>query len=306
MPQPTFIDADTIRRLLTPSRARRTLHAALAGDFDPADDPARTATEVGTGQLLAMPSALGDWVGCKLATVAPGNPSHELPLIQASYVLFDRETLTPTAVLEGASLTEIRTPAMSAVAADLLAPATVGRAVIFGTGVQARAHALALHEVRAPEDIRIVGRSSDKVQALVDDLRAQGIPAAAGVAEDVAGAELIACCTASSEPLFDGSLVADGACVIAMGSHTPDARELDGPLMGRSLVAVESLHTAAAEAGDCIQAIAEGHLDADSIVTVRQLAHGEVQRATDRPNVFKGTGMSWQDVAAAAAVYEAL
>ena len=303
---PVFIDADTIRNHLTPTRARHALQDALAGDFDPANDPARGAADVTTGQLLTMPSALGNWVGCKLATVAPNNPDQGLPLIQASYVLFDTATLTPRAVLEGATLTEIRTPAMSALAADYLAPEHVSDCVVFGTGLQARAHVRAMDEVRHPDRFIIVGRDPQKTATFVEELRASGFPAAAGSAEDVAHAELIVCCTAASTPLFDGTLVADGACVIAMGSHTPDARELDGTLVGRSHVAVEALHTADKEAGDIIQAISEGHLDPANITTIRQWVHGEIHRATDRPNVFKGTGMSWQDVAAAAAVAEAV
>ncbi|WP_075726902.1 ornithine cyclodeaminase family protein [Corynebacterium aquilae] len=298
--------AEQVAETLTPKLCRETLEAALKSDFDPADDPARTGTNVGTGELLTMPSALGDWAGCKLATVAPNNPDKGLPLINALYCIFDRETLRPYAVLDGSVLTAVRTPAMSAVAVDYLSAKDAKRCVIFGTGLQAEHHAYAMAEVRDLEDIAIIGRSEDSSTKLAEKLAEKGLPARAGSREDIPEADIIVCCTSAKEPLFKGDLVRDGACVVAMGSHTPDARELPGCLIGRSLVAVEAKHTALAEAGDVIIPIDDGKCHKDDLVTMKQVVTGAVSRATDRPNVFKGTGMSWQDIAAAAAVVEKL
>lgn len=89
--------------------------------------------------------------------------------------------------------------------------------------------------------------------------------------------------------------------LLAVGSHTTDARELDDTLMHRSVVAVESVHTALAEAGDVVLA----GLGEEDLVTMKQLVNDPAAyRADDRPMVFKGTGMSWMDVTAAAAAYE--
>lgn len=84
--------------------------------------------------------------------------------------------------------------------------------------------------------------------------------------------------------------------LLAVGSHTTDARELDDTLMHRSVVAVESVHTALAEAGDVVLA----GLGEEDLVTMKQLVNDPAAyRADDRPMVFKGTGMSWMDVTAA-------
>lgn len=89
--------------------------------------------------------------------------------------------------------------------------------------------------------------------------------------------------------------------LLPIGSHTTDARELDDTLMHRSVVAVESVHTALAEAGDVVLA----GLGEEDLVTMKQLVNDPAAyRADDRPMVFKGTGMSWMDVTAAAAAYE--
>jgi ornithine cyclodeaminase len=96
--------------------------------------------------------------------------------------------------------------------------------------------------------------------------------------------------------------VADGACVVAIGSHEPDRRELDATLMGRSLVVVEDVGTALREAGDVVMALAEGTLGADDLHPLRDLVRGEVTRALDRPNVFKTVGMAWEDLVIAEGV----
>lgn len=102
--------------------------------------------------------------------------------------------------------------------------------------------------------------------------------------------------------MFDGSLVADGACVLAIGSHETDRRELDSALMGRSAVFVECTTSALAEAGDVTMGIADGTLNAEQLTPIREVLLGRAARAEDRPNVFKGNGMSWQDLVVAAGV----
>ncbi len=94
--------------------------------------------------------------------MAPGNPARGLERIQALYVLFDAATLTPSAVLDGAALTTLRTPAVSAVAIDCLAPQEVSHVVIIGSGPQAVGHAEAILAIRTPTSITVVGRQVER------------------------------------------------------------------------------------------------------------------------------------------------
>jgi ornithine cyclodeaminase/alanine dehydrogenase-like protein (mu-crystallin family) len=300
---PRYYSAEEVRQRVPPRRARALVEAALAGGFDPAADPPRVQAPAGSGHLLLMPSTLGGWSGVKVASVAPGNPAAGLPRIQATYVLMDAATLTPRAILEGASLTALRTPAVSAVAADHLAPPDAAELLVFGTGPQAVEHVVALADIRRFARVRVVGRSAARVADVVAQVGARGVTAEAGSADDVRSADVVACATAAAEPLFDGTLVRDGACVVAIGSHEPDRRELDAALMGRALVVVEDPGTALREAGDVVQAIEEGALDAAALVGLGALVRGAATRREDRPNVFKGTGMAWQDLAVAAGVH---
>lgn len=297
-----FVSAEEVGRRIDPDRARTLIEKALLEGFDPADDPARSHTDAGAGHLLLMPSTLGEWVGIKVASVAPDNPASGLPRIQAVYVLMDAKTLTPRALVDGVSLTSLRTPATSAVAADHLADPEASRLVVFGNGPQAVEHVVAMAGIRSLSDVRLVGRTPHKVAAAVAELAERGITAEAGSAADVAEADIVVCATSSAEPLLDGSLVRDGACVVAIGSHETDRRELDGALMGRAQVVVEEQRTALRECGDVVMAIDEGALTEVDLVGLAPLVRGEVTRRADRPNVFKGSGMSWQDLAVAVGV----
>lgn len=87
--------------------------------------------------------------------------------------------------------------------------------------------------------------------------------------------------------------------VAAIGSHEPNRRELPGELLERALVVVEERSTAFREAGDVVLAAQEGHIAEASpnLHELTALVRGEVSRSEARPNAFKGTGMSWQDLA---------
>lgn len=299
--QMRFVSAEELAEAVGRDAAREAIAEALLSEFVPAEDPPRSHVSAGNGHLLLMPSSLQEWVGIKIASVAPENPAQGLPRIQAQYLLMDAATLTPRLLVDGSPLTLLRTPAVTAVACDHLAREDASRAVIFGSGPQAIEHAIAVALIRELTDVALIGRNAERTHQAVEALQERGIPARVGsAAEDVPGADIIVCATSSAEPLFDGALVADGACVAAMGSHEPDRRELDGYVLQRSLVVVEEHSAAGREAGDVVLAQAEGLIELHQLHELQDLVRGDVQRREDRPNVFKGTGMAWQDLAVVA------
>lgn len=303
-PQPLWLDAEEVRRRVSPDRARRLLRAALEAGLDPAADPPRAAPTAGAGQLLIMPSATSHSVGVKVLSVAPTNPDQGLPRIQGWYVYMDAGTLTPQVLLDGTALTALRTPAISALAADVLAPKQVAELVLIGSGPQAIGHAEAMAAIRAIGHATIVARAADRARAAAGLVAALGLPCdvACGHAEVEAAvrrAGIIVTATSSASPVIDGDWVADGTCVVAIGSHEPHRRELDGALLGRSLVVVEDVATALREAGDVVMAIGEGALTEADLHPVRELVLGRVRRATDRPNIVKTVGMAWEDLVVA-------
>lgn len=304
-----FLDADTLMSLVPWHAAIGALEAALAAGAAAAGGPPRVAVAEEHGELLLMPAASPAGVGVKVTSVAPGNPARGLPRIQAVYVLFDAGTLTPRLLIDGAALTTLRTPAQSALAVRLLAREDAASLVVFGAGPQAWGHVRAIGTVRELRTVRIVGRDPDRQADLVGRLRAEGIDAVAGTAADVAGADIVVCATTARPPVFQGRLLAEQACVVAVGSHQPDARELDDAVFARaSRVVVEERSTALREAGDVLQAIASGALGADQLLELAALVQpAGLPAPAPQPgiSVFKGVGMGWQDLAVAEAALAA-
>ncbi|KUJ67419.1 ornithine cyclodeaminase [Streptomyces albus subsp. albus] len=298
------LDHDTVSRLLGHPDAADALAAALREGLDPERCPARSAVPVPAGELLLMPAAWGPYAGVKIAGVAPGNPAAGLPRITGGHLLLDGPTLQPLALLDGAALTALRTPAVSALAVRLLATPGARRLVLFGAGPQARGHLRALRSERPLDQVTVVTRTPEPAEALAGYARTLGWDARPGTPESIAGADLVVCCTTAREPLFDGGLVADHATVVAVGSHEPDARETDTALVRRSAVFVEGRTAALHEAGDLIVPQAEGAIGPDHVTgTLADLVTGRASVPADRPRLFKSVGMAWEDLVIAAEVY---
>jgi ornithine cyclodeaminase/alanine dehydrogenase-like protein (mu-crystallin family) len=302
------LDATAVRRRLPVATAVAALRQALLDGLDPAADPARAVVPVRGGQLLLMPAQWGRYAGVKVATVAPANPTLGLPRIQGSYLLLDGATLTPLALLDGVALTAIRTAAVSAVAADLLAEPDAADLVVFGTGPQALGHVSALRTVRDLRRVVVVGRDPARTAAFVRECAADcadsGVEVRTGTSADVASADLVACCTTAREPLFDGTLLRPTATVIAVGSHEPDAAEVDAVTVCGATVVVEARHTALREAGDVVRPVRAGLFDPSALSDIADLVLGKVDVAPGRPRLFKSVGMAWEDLVVAVTTYE--
>lgn len=309
------LDAAGTRSRLGYRSAVEALEAALLTGFDPATDVPRTAAPLGTAEALLMPSAVGDAVGVKVLTVAPGNPERGLPRIQGLHLVFDADSMAPVLILDGSVLTGVRTPAVSmvgvrrALAARVAARAAADGAdgaqpldvVVFGTGPQAIAHVEALREV-CPElpigRVTHVARRAPGDDAALNGGEFVSAADAASVALALGGAGFVICATTAREPLFDSAVLADDVVVVAVGSHEPGARELDSALMGRAEVVVEDVATALREAGDVVLAVREGALAPASLVPLAEVVTGRrvsAEAGAVRPLVVKTSGMSWED-----------
>ncbi len=298
-----LIDADELARLLPMSAVVDALERAFAqARF--AEAPHRTRLEVAAGELLLMPAAGPAGVGVKLVTLAPANRGRGLPFVQAAYVLFDPDTLSPEAVLDGTALTNLRTAAVSGLATRHLARAEASRLVIFGAGATARSHLDAMMAVRPIRSVSIVSRSRRPAEALADRARDAGLEATVGGPDAVAGADLVCTCTTSERPVFDGSLLAPGTHVNAIGAYRPDMRELDDQAVARGRVVVETREAAMAEAGDILIPLRAGRIGPDHIVAdLGEVVRGaaRVRRGPEDVTVFKSVGIALEDLAVARA-----
>ena len=197
------------------------------------------------GLYIAMPSYLQqipltdpDQTGAmavKVLTFYPGNPARlDRPAIVATVLLHDPHTGALLAIMDGASITGLRTAAGSAVATKYLARADASTVGILGSGVQAEAHLIAMREVRPIQTAWVYSRDRDRridfAERMAARLGIEVIPVASARAA-VEGADIVITATTAREPIVDGDWFAAGAHINCVGSGIPDRRELDDKIV---------------------------------------------------------------------------
>ena len=309
-----YYDAEAVAAALPFDRTMRAIEEALRQDIDPEADGPRLFADAPDGEFLLMPAQSARFCGLKALTMAPNNPARGLEKIQGVYVLYSSDTLAPVAIMEGSSLTAIRTPAVAISAVrQLAALAAPGdelpespRVLVFGVGTQGRSSILAMQAAFPAARFEVVGRRPERVQELRSDLATQGIEVAhrEDVDAAVSEADVIVTATTSSTPLFDGSLVQPNAIVAAIGTHGYDAREVDDVLVARADIVVEGRASAQRENGNLHTYFTEADWRERPPSSVRDLARGEVSRRAGHPALYTGVGMSWEDLVCATVVFE--
>jgi alanine dehydrogenase len=256
--------------------------------------PPRGFAHAPDGLLGAMPgyTPSAGVLAAKLVTVFPANTA--LPTHQAVVVVFDPATGEPAALLDGTSITAIRTGAGSALATRVLARENATTLAILGTGVQARSHINAVKRVRDFMEIRIAGRDRSKTEALAEDLGAEAAESWQAACD---GADVVCACTHPHEPVVRREWLEPGAHVNSVG-YNPPSREVDEATVAAALVVVESI-TAAQESVDL-----EG---AEDLTEVGEIIAGSKPGRTDLDQItlYKSVGVAVQDAVAAALVLKA-
>jgi ornithine cyclodeaminase len=234
----------------------------------------------------------------------PRNPERKRPTVQAVVVWFDAATGTPLALLDGPTVTAMRTGAASGVATRLLARPDADVLGVIGAGGQAEWQVRAVLAARPIRRLLVHARSPEAREAFAARMaEATGVEAvAAGSTEElVRAADVICCATTSSEPVFDASWLRPGTHVNGIGAFQLGMVELPPELFARaSLVAVDSRAAAMAEAGDVVAATERGLLTEAELVEIGSIGREWVaSRDPDAITAFKSVGLAIQDVAAA-------
>jgi ornithine cyclodeaminase len=244
----------------------------------------------------------------KIVSVFGRNAERGLPTIHAVVLAVDSETGQPVAILEGASLTAIRTGAASGAATEALAREQAATLSVFGSGAQARTQVEAVCQVRPIRRVLVFSLDPQGAQRMADELRGQGtIPAdvrpAASAAEAAAEADVICTATTSATPVFPDAALHPGVHINAIGSYTPAMQEIDSDTVRRARVVVDSREAALAETGDLIQPIQAGIITADHVqAELGEVLAGRAAGRTEAAQItlFKSVGLAVQDAVAAA------
>ena len=309
-----FVAADQVRAALPYPALMDALRVAFA-EADQAQVPRRHAHPLpGDATLLLMPA----WrarrqLGIKLVTVTPSNRERDLPTVHALYVLSDTDTGAPLAIIDGEALTLRRTAAVSALASRFLSRADSRSMLMVGTGRLAPEMVVAHCHARDIERVMVWGRSERKAQETIERIKQAGLPDHVSIDTELvlaaacAGADIICCATTSTEPLLRAEWVKPGTHIDLVGGFRPNMREADDTLMSMTALFVDTLEGALAEAGDLVQPIQAGLLQATDIradLSALARASHPGRQSPEQITLFKSVGSALADLAAAGLVQE--
>ena len=272
---------------------RLVMAFASAADSPPSDQTANAEH----GLLFAKPAQLGSALATKLITLVPENAEKGLPTLLATIILMDPETGAAQAVIEGTTLTALRTAAVSAVAADALTSPGTKVVAMLGSGVLARSHAQMLRLVRPVSEIRIWSRNPDNVAACAKEI--DGL-ACASAQEACTEADIICTVSNASTPILKGAWLKPGAFVAAVGAPRPTWRELDDDAMQKSIVIADQREAAEKESGDVLLSGAKIYAEIGEILSKKIVLPPEGSTI-----VFKSLGQAVEDAVAAKLVFDA-
>lgn len=241
--------------------------------------------------------------------ISPGffdNPALGLPSLNGLMVLFSAKTgLVEALLLDNGYLTDVRTAAAGAVAADALAREDAQTAAILGAGVQAGLQLEALTLVRPIRRARLWGRDAGKAEAAARDLSQRlgiDVTASGDPADAVRGADIVVTTTPATSPILRADWLEPGQHVTAMGSDAEHKNEVEPQALARADIYVCDRRTQCAVLGELHHAVAAGvAIDPEQVPELGEIIAGKRPGRSTRDDItlcdLTGTGV--QDTAIA-------
>ncbi len=304
-----FITENQVKELLDMESCIKLMEETLSAlGQGEAIQPLRTAMRLKENNILGlMPSAFHakNITGAKVITIFPDNFSKGLHSHQGVVLVFETETGSLKAVVEGGAITAIRTAAVSAVATDLLANEDAGILAILGSGMQARQHLEAMKLVRNIHTVRVWDRNKESSITFSKEMNEKfniHIQVCTTSQEAVNDADIICTVTAAKEPILFGRHVKKGAHVNAVGACTPNSRELDTDLIKNCKLYADCIESTENEAGDYLIPLTEGVITKEHIQgELGDIILGKIKKRQNKDDitVFKALGLAVEDLAAA-------
>jgi ornithine cyclodeaminase len=306
-----LMTAEDVRKALPMNEAIEGMKSAYAALSDGrAVVPLRTRLSIPNSSALSlfMPayvrSVEDQALAIKVVSLFPTNPARGLAYIQAAVLVFDPETGRAIALLEGSSLTAIRTGAAGGAAIDLLARKDSKIVAVFGAGAQGRTQLAAASSARKIETAFIFDADKEKAKAFVKEMKTLTIDlrVAQSAREAIEHADIICTATTATKPVFADKDLQAGSHISAVGSYTPEMQEVPAETLRRAKIFVDSRAASLEEAGDIIQPIRAGLFDESHICgELGEVVLGRVpgRQSDDEITYFKSVGVAVQDAMAA-------
>jgi len=262
------------------------------------------------GDLRTMPGYLEnmDIAGVKLVNVHPDNPKIGLPTVMALMVLNSTKTGAPLAVMDGTTLTDLRTGAAGGVAAKYLSREESRVVGLIGLGRQARTQLRAIMEVRDIQKVKIYDRSKESTVSFIEDMEKEmGVEIESEPnAHEVCDCDILVTTTPVKSPVVKAGWIREGTHINAIGADAAGKEELDPMILKNANVIVDAI-LQASHSGEVNVPISNGIFSVNEIYAeLGQVVSGIKQgRENDSDiTVFDSTGLAIQDVVTADLAYQ--
>ena len=272
--------------------------------------PPKVVFHVRSGAMGVMPAFAedSDALAIKMGNPRDDNREKGLPYITAQVFLYDSDTGLPLALMDGTSITAMRTGAVGGLAAKYLARPDSHVVGIIGGGVQGRTNLMALNELFDVRKVYLAEKFDQVRDRYVKEMSEQlGLDIqVASVEETVRNSDIIVAVTGTTVPLVKEAWVRPGTHINAVGSDEPEKQECDTPLLSKARVVVDWM-AQCERLGDISQGLASGALTKDQIAgELGQVIIGEVEgrQSDDQITVYDSTGIAFQDAVSAKMIYE--
>jgi alanine dehydrogenase len=270
----------------------------------------RVDMEAYNGNILVMPAYLSgmDALATKLVTTHLDNPRLNLPTVVGTIIVHDPKTGLPLAIMDGTYITAMRTGAAGAVAARYLSREDSSTVTIVGTGVQGRSQLIALCEVRKIQKAFAFDSDPERCKDYVEEMKKRVTATVSQVTnlQDAVGeSDIIVTATPSFQPVVKGEWIKEGCHLTGIGSHSPDARELDENVITKASKVVLDTWDAK-KVGDIAYPISKGLFKEEEIYSdIGTIIAGKKPGRTSPTEitVFKSVGTAVIDVATAFKAY---
>ena len=309
-----FLGKEEVEKLVDPNEIMDQIEEAYRiFGADAYYMPPRPVIEHENKTLIYMPCFTEDIIGTKMLTIFPENAKLGLPSLDGLVILNDRTTGAPLAIMDGQAVTAWRTGAVGGVGIRHLSRKDARTVGIVGAGAQGFHQAVYACAARNIETVYIWNHSDRDLTDFMARLKktiadpAVEVVQCKTVEELVKASDIIRTATPSEEPILpnDRELL-EGKCIIAIGSYTPQMREIPDVIWDLVDNVYIELPYACEESGDLSQPLAEGRLTMDRVVLMDKfLASGaDEDEIAKKTTYFKSVGMGLFDVCVAQKLLE--
>lgn len=253
----------------------------------------------GTGIVLHSMCAVADYLGLagwkQYTTTRHGARFH--------VGLYDQHSGELVALIEANRLGQLRTGAVTGLAAKLLAPAGANEVGLFGAGWQAESQLEAVVAALPIQRVRCYSRSAERREQFARRMSTRlnlPVDAVDEPRQAVDKLPIVITATTSRTPVFDGRWLSGGTLVCAIGSNWLDKAEIDVATVRRAIrVVCDSVECCRNEAGEFSAAIEQGVFDWSRAIELADVVAGRTLGRAQNDDVvlFKSVGMAIEDVA---------